>query len=89
LVMQFDSIPATPGMVCYGAYASGYTFVITYDIELKVYAASWKNNKFRGPQSSNFIGENIHPEAKLPYFETMHEAEQACKATLKQLIQKQ
>lgn len=73
-----------PDMDSWGTRIGGYQFVIGYDRRLKVYSASWKNTKALGGPAT-FIGENIHSEAQLPYFNTMLEAEQACDGMYKQL----
>ena len=76
-----------PDMKSWGTLISGYQFVIAYDERLKAYSATWKNVKaLHGP--AQFIGDKIHPEAKLPYFDSMIAAERACDDTLKQLRNK-
>lgn len=76
------SAPAIPGIAgplvdrLWGASAGRWSFIISY-IEGDGYHASWKNMEFVGKQSSNKIDGTP--------FQKFTDAENACKAALKQL----
>jgi hypothetical protein len=65
-----------------------YQFNIFFDANYKAYSATWKNAAFSTEMfvhKANFIGDDIHPEAKLPFFKTMSEAARACNEKKKEL----
>ena len=61
----------------YYAIAGRWQFVIVYDHLLDAWSATWSELMHRN--GTNYLGDNLHPSTKLPYFETRGEAEQACK----------
>lgn len=83
--MRFDLLPySLPDTITYGTLIGGYQFVIVYHKQEDVYSATWKNVK-HVDKPATFIGEVLHPDVGLPYFDKMIEAERACEQQYKQL----
>jgi len=69
----------------WGSIGPKYQFFIMHDMALDIYSASWKHSKPVPKEKATFVGDNIHPEIGLPYFNTYEEAVAACGAALERL----
>lgn len=76
------------GGLGWGSIGHIYQFFIMHDVLLDVYSASWKHSRPISKEKATFIGDNIHPETGLPYFNTYEEAVAACEDALEQLEDK-
>lgn len=84
--MNFVRLPDYGHLETWGILIGGYQFVITYDKQLDAWAASYKNRKHLD-KPAVFLGDNVHPEQKVPFHKSMIEAERACEKAYKELRQ--